>query len=148
MDRLNEKPKNLLRSSLPLSAFSPTSSPTGLCGANNKLSTNAVCCRGLISLCSKLLLHTISLPIDLQELWGRSVAKVWRCGTSSGNRPQPNCLCFVSWSYWQLPLSQPSWLQRNEQEPANCNGLFIISDQTLSYGPEEAASFQTISEAL
>lgn len=145
MDILNEIPENLLRSSLPLSASSPT---LGLCGANNKLSTNAACRGGLISLCSKLLLHTISLPIDLQELRGRSVAKVWRCGTSSGNRPRPNCLCFVSWSYWQLPLSQPSWLQRNEQEPANCNGLFIISDQTLSYEPEEAASFQTISEAL
>lgn len=79
----------------------------GLCGENNKLNASDVCSCGLINLCSKLLHHTISLPIDPQVLWGRAGAKVWRCGTSSGNRPRPNCLFFVSWSYWQLPLSQP-----------------------------------------
>lgn len=66
-----------------------------------------VCGCGLINLCSKLLLHTVSLPIDLQVLRARASAKVWRCGTSGGNRPRPNCLFFVSWSYWQLPLSLP-----------------------------------------
>lgn len=74
--------------------------------------------------------------------------KVWRCGTGGGNRPWPNCLFVVSWSYWQLPLSQPSSLWQNEQEPANCNGLFIISNQTLSYKLGEAASSQTIREAI
>lgn len=102
---------------------------------------------GLINLCSELLLRTISLPIDLRVLRGRAVAKVWRCGTRGGNRPWPNCLFFVSWSYWQLPLSGPSSPQQNEQEPANCNGLFIISNQTLSYKPGDAASSQTIREA-
>lgn len=102
---------------------------------------------GLINLCSELLLRTISLPIDLRVLRGRAVAKVWRCGTRSGNRPWPNCLFFVSWSYWQLPLSRPSSPQQNEQESANCNGLFIISNQTLSYKPGDAASSQTIREA-
>lgn len=66
-----------------------------------------VCGCGLINLYSKLLLHTVSLPIDLQVLRARASAKVWRCGTSGGNRPRPNCLFFVSWSYWQLPLSLP-----------------------------------------
>lgn len=103
---------------------------------------------GLINLCSELMPHTISLPIDPRVLRGRAVAKVWRCGTGGGNRPWPNCLFFVSWSYWQLPLSQPSSLQQNEQEPANCNGLFIISNQTLSYKQGEAASSQTIREAV
>jgi len=65
-----------------------------------------MCVCGLINLCSKLLLHTVSLPIDLQVLRGRAGAKVWRCGTSRGNRLQPNCQFFLSWSYWQLPLSQ------------------------------------------
>lgn len=85
-----------------------SSSPAlGLCGENNKLNASDVCGCGLINLCSKLLDHTISLPIDLQVLRGRAGAKVWRRGTSSGNRPRPNCLFFVSWSYWQLPPSQP-----------------------------------------
>lgn len=44
-------------------------------------------------------------------------------------------------------LNHPSF-SKNEQGPANCNGLFIISNQTLSYKPGEAASSQTISEAL
>lgn len=103
---------------------------------------------GLINLCSELMPRTISLPIDPRVLRGRAVAKVWRCGTRGGNRPWPNCLFVVSWSYWQLPLSQPSSLQQNEQEPANCNGLFIISNQTLSYKLGEAASSQTIREAV
>lgn len=85
-----------------------SSSPAlGLCGEDYKLNSSDVCGCGLINLCSKLLHHTISLPIDLQVLRGWARAKVWRCGTSSGNRPRPNCMFFVSWSYWQLPLSQP-----------------------------------------
>lgn len=79
----------------------------GLFGKNNKLNASDVCACGLINLCSKLLHCAISLPIDLQVLRGRASAKVWRCGTSHGNRPRPNCLLIVSWSYWQLPLSQP-----------------------------------------
>lgn len=94
-----------------------SSSPAlGLCGKNNKLNASDVCGCGLINLCSKLLLHTISLPIDLQALRGRVCAKVWRCGTCSGNRPRPNCLFFVSWSYWQLPLclNRPSSGKTNQ----------------------------------
>lgn len=95
--------ENQLRSYLPvmnerkkLAIPSFSSSPAlGLWGENNKLNASDVCGCGLINLCSKLLLHTISLPIDLQVLRGRAVAKVWRCGTSSGNRPRPNCLFFV-----------------------------------------------------
>lgn len=86
---------------------SPLSCSWPLWRENNKLNASDVCSCGLINLCSKLLHHTISLPIDPQVLWGRAGAKVWRCGTSGGNRPRPNCLFFVSSSYWQLPLSQP-----------------------------------------
>lgn len=88
--------------------LSPSFIPTlGLWEENNKLNASDVCGCGLINLCSKLFLHTISLPIDLQVLKGRTGAKVWRCGTNGGNRPRFNCLFFASWSYWQLPLSQP-----------------------------------------
>lgn len=69
----------------------------GLCGENNKLNESDVSGCGLINLCSKLLLLTISLSIDLQALRGIGAsAKVWRCGTRSGNRPRPNCLFLVS----------------------------------------------------
>lgn len=90
-------------------SYSPLSSFDALnfWAENNQPNASDLCGCGLISLCSELFLNTISLPIDLKVLWGRAGAKVWRCGTGSGNRLQPNCLFFLSWSYWQLPLSQP-----------------------------------------
>lgn len=121
----------LLRTCRDLASLS--SSPVlGLCCRRNKLDTSDVCACCLINLWSKLLLHTTSLPIDLQLLRRRADAKVCRCGTSSANGPWSNCLFIARWSYWQLPPSQPSQPRWNKPGPANCNGLFIISNQTPS----------------
>ena len=128
----------------------PLSSPPalGLCGKNNKLNASDVCGCGLINLCSKLLHCTISLPIDLQVLGGRAGAKVWRCGTRSGNRPWPNCLFFVSWSYWQLPLSPPLCPSTGKTNQGLLIAMAFSSSQIKRFHTSKAASPQTISEVL
>lgn len=132
-----------------LSLCPPSSPALGLCWARiiNRMQVMCVVVVRLTSApsCCSTQHHCLLTP---QVLGGKAGVKVWSCGTSRGNRPWPNCLFFVSGSYWQLPLSQPSWLRQNEPGPANCNGLFIISNQRLSYKPGEAASSRTISEVL